>query len=75
MNHTAFKRSAFVEAINMQKFTITKSYLGDVFAPLTAVMHSVARKLDFKITDSNVVCDSSYKDWDAYKLINTTTVP
>ena len=59
----------------MQKFSISKSYIGDLFAPLTSAMHSVARKLDMKIIDSDIVCDSSYRDWDAYKLINTTSVP
>jgi predicted outer membrane repeat protein len=74
-NHTAYKRSAFVEAYSMEKFSIVKSYIGDVFAPLTTAMHSVAKKLNMKITDSDIVCDSSYKDWEAYKLINTTVVP
>lgn len=74
-NHTAYKRSAFVEAINMQKFSISKSYIGDLFAPITTAMHSVARKLDMKIADSDIVCDSSYRDWEAYKLINSTSVP
>jgi hypothetical protein len=74
-NHTAYKRSAFVEAINMQKFSISKSYIGDLFAPITTAMHSVARKLDMKIADSDIVCDGSYRDWEAYKLINSTSVP
>jgi hypothetical protein len=46
----------------MQKFSIYKSYIGDLFAPITSAMHSVARKLDMKIIDTDIVCDSSYRD-------------
>jgi hypothetical protein len=38
-------------------------------------MHSIARKLDLYIANSSIVCDSLYKDWEAYTVINTTTVP
>ena len=74
-NHTAYKRSAFIEAYEMNLFTISNSYIADFSAPLTTLMHSVARKLSMTISDSNIVCSNFYRDWDAYLLINTTTVP
>jgi len=38
-------------------------------------MHSVAKKLNMNVSDSTIVCDSFYKDWNAPNYINTTTIP
>jgi hypothetical protein len=59
----------------MGKFNIKNSHTSDFFAPETTFMHSVAKSLNMNIIDTTIVCDSFYKDWDAQKYINSTTIP
>lgn len=51
-NHTAYKRSAFLETPNMNKLDIFESELVDTYAPETAAMHSTARTLNMKMYKS-----------------------
>jgi hypothetical protein len=59
-SHTGYKRSAFIEALQMNLLTISKSYIGDFSGAQSTVMHSVARQLTMKIIDSNIVCNNNY---------------
>jgi hypothetical protein len=51
-NHTAYKRSAFLETPNMNKLDIYWSELVGTYAPETAAMHSTARTLNMKMYKS-----------------------
>jgi hypothetical protein len=73
--HTAYKRAAFIEAINMGKFTISSSFLSDFFAPEFTVMHSTAQKLDMKVENSDLVCENFYKEWEANTFLNDRQSP
>jgi hypothetical protein len=59
----------------MGKSKILYSFIADFFAPETTLMHSVAKKLNLNITESDIICDSFYNDPEAKQYINSTTLP
>lgn len=74
-NHTAYKRSGFLETKNIDNLELTRCHLTDTYAPETASMHSTAKTLKMKFFNSKVYCDLKFIYSDSFGLINVTNTP
>ena len=74
-NHTAFKRSAFLDTSNIDELILYNIVMYDTRSPDVATMYSTARTLNMKVYKMDLKCDTLYLYSDSFFYLNRSSVP